>query len=60
VSAVASYVVPETTTVLSVPLTNLGTFTGAVCFFAGALLLLVERAELAPATRPRDGSLVTG
>ncbi len=51
-SAVASYVVPGTTTLLSVPVANLGTFAGAVCFFAGAVLLLFERVEPAPAVSP--------
>jgi hypothetical protein len=52
VSAIASYVVPGTAQLLSVPLTNLGTFTGAVRFFAGAVLLLFERREPAPAVTP--------
>jgi hypothetical protein len=51
-SAIASYVVPGTATLLSVPVANLGTFIGAVCFFAGAVLLLVERVEPAPAVSP--------
>jgi len=49
VSAVGSFVAPGTEQELSTPLTSLGTFAGAVCFFAGALLLLAERAEPAPA-----------
>jgi hypothetical protein len=48
-SAVASYVVPGTAELLSVPVTNLGTFIGAVCFLAGAVLLLFERTEELPA-----------
>jgi hypothetical protein len=44
-SAVASYVVPGTAQMLSVPVVNLGTFIGAVCFLVGAVLLLFERAE---------------
>jgi hypothetical protein len=48
-SAVASYVIPGTTELLSVPVTNLGTFVGAVCFLAGAVLLLFERTEKVPA-----------
>ena len=48
-SAVASYVVPGTAELLSVPVTNLGTFVGAVCFLAGAVLLLFERTEEVPA-----------
>jgi hypothetical protein len=52
VSAVASYVEPGTTQLLSAPVTNLGTFAGAVCFLAGAVLLLFERTEQAPAVSP--------
>jgi hypothetical protein len=48
-SAVASYVIPGTTELLSVPVTNLGTFVGAVCFLVGAVLLLFERTEEVPA-----------
>jgi hypothetical protein len=44
-SAIASYIVPETGELLSVTLTNLGTFVGAVFFLAGAILLLPERTE---------------
>jgi hypothetical protein len=43
VSAIASYVSPSTGLPLSLTLTNLGTFAGAVCFFLGAVLLLPER-----------------
>jgi hypothetical protein len=42
-SAVASYVIPSTGAIWSVELSNLGTFVGALCFLAGALLLLPER-----------------
>lgn len=51
-SAIASYVIPGTTELLSTPVTNLGTFAGAVCFFAGAVLLLFERVEHVPAAAP--------
>jgi hypothetical protein len=51
-SAVASYAIPGTTELLSLPVTNLGTFIGAVCFFAGAVLLLFERTEQEPAVAP--------
>jgi hypothetical protein len=47
VSAVASYVKPNGELV-SLALTNLGTFVGAVCFLAGALLLLPERTLASP------------
>jgi hypothetical protein len=42
VSAIASFVEPNGQ-LLSLALTNLGTFVGAVCFLAGGLLLLPER-----------------
>lgn len=44
-SALASYVVPETGELFNVTLSNLGTFTGAVLFLVGAVLLLPERTE---------------
>ncbi len=53
VSAVASYVKPNGDLV-SLALTNLGTFVGAVCFFVGAILLLPERTISAPADVPAD------
>lgn len=48
VSAVASYVEPNGQLV-SLALTNLGTFVGAVCFLVGGLLLLPERTAGPPA-----------
>ena len=45
VSAVAAFVQPGTTDLLSAPVSNLGTLIGAVFFLVGALLLLVERTE---------------
>ena len=42
-SAVAAYIVPSTGQLLNVELSNLGTFVGALCFLAGAMLLLPER-----------------
>jgi len=48
-SAVASYVIPGTAELLNEPVANLGTFVGAVCFLAGAVLLLFERTEQLPA-----------
>ena len=44
VSAIASYVKPNGQLV-SLALTNLGTFIGAVCFLAGGVLLLPERTK---------------
>jgi hypothetical protein len=42
-SAVASHVVPASDQPRNVALMNLGTFVGALCFLAGAVLLLFER-----------------
>jgi hypothetical protein len=47
VSAIASYVT-SSGQLLSLALTNLGTFVGAVCFLIGAVLLLPERKLEAP------------
>jgi hypothetical protein len=51
VSAVASYVTPKGQLV-SLALTNLGTFVGAICFLVGGILLLPERTEADPVTTP--------
>jgi hypothetical protein len=51
VSAVASYVKPNGQLV-SLVWTNLGTFVGAVCFLAGAVLLLPERTLRGPPAEP--------
>jgi hypothetical protein len=54
VSAVASYVKPNGSLV-SLALTNLGTFVGAICFLVGGLLLLPERtASPQRISTPRD------
>ncbi len=50
VSAVVNYARPGTTEPLSAALTSIGTFAGAACFLAGAVLLLVERTETASGT----------
>jgi hypothetical protein len=55
ISAVASYVT-SSGQLLSVALTNLGTFVGAVCFLIGAVLLLPERTLEGPDTEPPPGS----
>jgi hypothetical protein len=57
VSAVAGYISPSTGQLHNAELSNLGTFIGALCFLAGALLLLPERTEEAsPAvTTPATG-----
>ncbi len=57
-SAIASYVT-SSGQLLSLALTNLGTFVGAVCFLVGAVLLLPERTLEAPDTEPRR-STATG
>jgi hypothetical protein len=55
VSAIASYVT-SSGQLLSLALTNLGTFVGAVCFLVGAVLLLPERTLEAPDTEPRPST----
>jgi hypothetical protein len=47
ISAIAGWVQPSTGDLLDAALDTSGTFWGAVCFFAGAALLL--RADTAPA-----------
>jgi hypothetical protein len=44
-SAVAGYIVPTTGHIRNAELSNIGTFVGAVCFLAGAVLLLPGRTE---------------
>lgn len=58
VSAVASYVKPNGQLV-SLALTNLGTFIGALCFLAGGLLLLPERTQADPAQVPTTATTTT-
>ena len=59
VSAIASYVEPNGQLV-SLALTNLGTFVGAICFLVGALLLLPsgrsKALRLSPSPRPLVGT----
>ncbi len=50
-SAIASYVEPNGQLV-SLAVTNLGTFAGAICFLAGGILLLPERTGSAAVTLP--------
>jgi hypothetical protein len=58
VSAVAGYINPATGQLHNAERSNLGTFIGALCFFAGALLLMPERTEQAsdPVTTPAASS----
>jgi hypothetical protein len=49
ISAVAGYISPSTGNVHNAQRANRGTFIGALCFLAGAILLLLERTEEAPA-----------
>jgi hypothetical protein len=51
-SAIASYVVPATGSVLDLAAANWCTGLGALCFFAGALLLLPSRRAAAPDKHP--------
>ncbi len=55
VSAIASYVT-SSGQLLSLALTNLGTFVGAICFLIGAVLLLPERTLEEPEAEPDPGS----
>jgi hypothetical protein len=45
ISAIAASIDPSTGELLSVPVANLGTFVGAVCFFIGAALLIPELSD---------------
>ncbi|HEY5386212.1 MAG TPA: hypothetical protein VIJ56_13330 [Acidimicrobiales bacterium] len=54
VSAIASYVT-SSGQLLSVALTNLGTFVGAICFLIGAVLLLPERTLEGPEEEQQPG-----
>jgi hypothetical protein len=55
VSAAAGYINPATGQVHNAERSNLGTLIGAVCFLAGALLLLPERTEEASAAITAPG-----
>ena len=44
-SAIAAFIRPTTGELVSIPVANLGTFLGAVAFFAGALLLIPEMSD---------------
>lgn len=46
-SAFGAFTIPTTGDVVNIGLVNLGTFVGAVCFFAGAYLLLPRRRSAA-------------
>jgi hypothetical protein len=54
VSAIASYVKPNGE-LLSLALTNLGTFVGAVCFLVGGVLLLPDRTSRTSDRQPLPG-----
>jgi hypothetical protein len=56
-SAIASYVIPETGSVLDLAAANWSTGLGALCFFVGALLLLPPRHAAAPDKGSLDASL---
>ena len=55
VSAIASYVVPSTGSILDLAAANWCTALGALCFFVGALLLLPPRHALAGASAQPSG-----
>ena len=44
-SAIAAFIRLTTGQLVSIPVANLGTFLGAVAFFAGALLLIPEMGD---------------
>jgi len=50
VSAIAALVEPSTSEPVSAAIANAGTTAGALCFFAGALMLIPETAEPVPST----------
>lgn len=56
VSAVAAFVIPSSGNVLNAELSNLGTFVGALCFLAGAVLMLGPLHQRLR-SRPEDPSL---
>jgi hypothetical protein len=59
ISAVASYVVPSSGSVLDLAAANWTTALGAACFFIGALMLIrisSDRGEALPATGGNDRS----
>jgi hypothetical protein len=58
VSAFGAYILPTTGQPASLFWTNTGTFVGALCFFAGAALLLPER--LQPDESDAPGTLPAG
>jgi len=53
ISAVAAFVVPSSGELRNAQLSNLGTLLGALCFLAGAILMLVPEASATPV--PADG-----
>ena len=55
----ASKLVGQDMTPRSQELTNLGTFVGALCFFAGALVLLSERTAALRDTSTTDAERAT-
>ena len=54
ISAVGAFVIPSDGDVLNAELSNLGTFLGALCFLAGAILLLIPHAADAPVPAGHD------
>lgn len=56
ISAIAAYVVPETTDPLSSQWVNLGTFLGAICFLVAALLVKPQRKDVKVALSERKAA----
>lgn len=53
ISAVGAFIVPSSGDVWSAELSNLGTFVGALCFLAGAILMLSPEPAGAPVRADR-------
>ena len=58
-AAIAAFTLPRTDNYLDASLVNSGTFVGALCFFWGARLLLVQLVPASPKRRNRDVHALT-
>lgn len=59
ISAAAAFVIPSSGDVWNAELSNLGTLAGALCFLAGAILMLGQQPAGAPLPAARGNSSVT-
>jgi YrhK-like protein len=57
ISAVAAFVIPGTGDLWNAQLSNLGTFAGALCFFTGAMLMLIPESSDTVVPTGRGASL---